>query len=90
MKWFDQWSARKCKWAWEHRDLVTKSQSIEPKEASRDDGLRTTIKKIIGGSVVTFKTYDRRTESRHYTIVDEQDFDTKLGKIITMKSMRKI
>ena len=40
---------------------------------------------------MSFKIYDRvrdRSDSRHYIITDEQDFNTELGKIITMESMR--
>jgi hypothetical protein len=103
MKWFDRWFARKCKWAWENRDEVmldpstniTKAraipQDIELEQTGWEDGLRITIKKMIGGSVVSFRTYDRRTdrsESRHYIITDDEDFTTELGKIITMESMR--
>ena len=99
MKWFDRWFARKCKWAWENRDEIelvaasssAKSRAIELDETGWEDGLRINIKKMIGGSVVSFRTYDRRTdrsESRHYIITDEQDFNAELGKIITMESMR--
>jgi hypothetical protein len=99
MKWFDRWFARKWRWAYDTRDeieLVTTSNSGKlsraiPEDESWEDGLRITIKKMIGGSVVSFRTYDRRTdrsESRHYIITDEQDFTTELGKIITMESMR--
>lgn len=100
MKWFDRWFARKWRWAYDTRDeieLVTlsgaKSARPVPQDIADDweDGLRISIKKMIGGSVVSFRTYDRRTdrsESRHYIITDEQDFTTELGKIITMESMR--
>jgi len=100
MKWFDRWFARKCKWAWENRDEIVldpstvsaKSRSmIEIEETGWEDGLRINIKKMIGGSVISFRTYDRRndrSESRHYIITDEQDFNTELSKIITMESMR--
>ena len=99
MKWFDRWFARKWRWAWENRDEVelvtisgsTKARPVELDETGWEDGLRISIKKMIGGSVVSFRTYDRRTdrsESRHYIITDEQDFNTELGKIITMESMR--
>ncbi len=100
MKWFDRWFVRKWRWAWENRDepdLIpsTKAraipQDIELEQTGWEDGLRINIKKMIGGSVVSFRTYDRRTdrsESRHYIITDEQDFNTELGKIITMESMR--
>ena len=99
MKWFDRWFARKWRWAYDNRDeieLVTLSGATKPsrvisEDESWDDGLRITIKKMIGGSVVSFRTYDRRTdrsESRHYIITDDEDFNTELGKIITMESMR--
>jgi hypothetical protein len=99
MKWFDRWFARKWRWAWENRDEIelvtisgsTKAHPVELDETGWEDGLRISIKKMIGGSVVSFRTYDRRTdrsESRHYIITDEQDFNTELGKIITIESMR--
>ncbi len=101
MKWFDQWFIRKSKWAWENKHLVQKEYESEGKLVSShavetdlhdfNDGLRIAVKKVIGGSVVTFKTYDRkidRSTDRTYIITNEQDFNTELGKIITMESMR--
>jgi hypothetical protein len=100
MKWFDRWLVRKWRWAYDNRDeieLITSSGSIKarPSQALEsedwEDGLRITIKKMIGGSVVSFRTYNRRTDrskSRHYIITDDEDFNTELGKIITMESMR--
>jgi len=99
MKWFDRWFARKWRWAWENRDQLEEVAQVSPKPArlvaaedeSWEDGLRITIKKMIGGSVVSFRIYDRardRSDNRHYIITDDQDFNTELGKIITMESMR--
>jgi len=102
MKWFDQWFVRKCRWAWDNRDIAdvavspralnsTKPMVIEEDSAPWSDGLRITIKKMIGGSVISFRTYDRikdRSDERNYIITDEQDFNSELGKIITMESMR--
>jgi hypothetical protein len=104
MKWFDQWFARKCRWAWENRDAadvpdVSMKAStrgvgltlIEEDSAPWQDGLRISIKKVIGGFVVSFRTYDRirdRSDERHYIITDEQDFNVELGKTITLESMR--
>ena len=71
MKWFDRWLVRKWRWAYDNRDeieLITSSGSIKARPSqvleSKDweDGLRITIKKMIGGSVVSFRTYDRRTD----------------------------
>ena len=102
MKWFDRWFVRKCKWAWENRDVADEIiNQVQAKSAAGlstlaqdeawEDGLRITIKKMIGGSVVSFRVYDKRTDrsdTRNYIITDEQDFNTELGKIITMESMR--
>ena len=96
MKWFDRWFARKCRWAWENRDAVdTPDVSAlrlrEEDSASWQDGLRINVKKMIGGTVVSFRYYDRRldrTDDRNYIITDEQDFGQELGKIITMESMK--
>ena len=99
MKWFDRWFARKCKWAWENKGIIERdievpmtlqTQSVE-ESPSWGDGLRINVRKVIGGSVVSFRTYDRikdRSDERHYIITDEQEFDRELGKIITMESMR--
>ena len=102
MKWFDRWFVRKCRWAWDNRDIadiaeqptaITKlaGRGIIEEDESWEDSLRIAIKKVIGGYVVTFRVYDRRadrSESRNYIITGEQDFNTELGKIITMESMR--
>lgn len=55
------------------------------------EGLNINVKKVIGGFVVSFQNYDRKTDrndSRHYLITDEQDFERELGKMITLESMR--
>ena len=99
MRWFDRWFARKCKWAWENKSIIERdvevpltlqSQAIE-EGPSWGDGLRINVRKVIGGFVVSFRTYDRikdRSDDRHYIITDEQDFNVELGKMITMESMR--
>ncbi len=99
MRWFDQWFARKCRWAWENKSIIERdvevpltlqSQAIE-EGPSWGDGLRINVRKVIGGFVVSFRTYDRikdRSDDRHYIITDEQDFNVELGKMITMESMR--
>lgn len=64
---------------------------VEECEPSWNDGLRINVKRVIGGFVVNFRVYDRkadRNDDRTYLITDEQDFDTELGKMITMESMR--
>lgn len=103
MKWFDRWFARKCKWAWDNKDMLgqditaeqvkTRGQGMMVVEESPgwQDGLRMNVKKVIGGYVISFRTYDRkhdRSDERHYIITDEQDFNAELGKTITLESMR--
>ena len=105
MKWFDHWFARKCKWAWEHKDVIERDITEEQATKKRSsielasveespgwgDGLRINVRKVIGGSVISFRTYDRikdRSDERHYIITDEQDFNRELGKMITLESMR--
>jgi len=103
MRWFDQWFVRKCRWAWENKDVVEQDiteeqatrrlgmQLVAAEENSWGDGLRINVRKVIGGSVISFRTYDRikdRSDERHYIITDEQDFNSELGKMITMESMR--
>ena len=98
MKWFDRWFAQKCKWAWEtaqknrdDSDRPEVRQLVETSDTPWNDGLRINVKKVIGGSVISFRTYDRikdRSDERHYIITDEQDFNSELGKMITLESMR--
>ena len=103
MKWFDRWLVRKFQMAWQNRDMADQVPDVGAKlsrtgmveedilPTNWSDGLRVNIKKIIGGYVVSFRTYDRRTDrsdERHYIITDEQDFNAELGKMITLESMR--
>jgi hypothetical protein len=103
MKWFDRWFVRKSKWAWENKHLIDSDypqdsivsakrvRDIEEDPHELNDGLRINLKKVIGGSLVTFRTYDRkldRNENKTYIITSEQDFNVELAKIITMESLR--
>ena len=56
-----------------------------------DSGLNMRVFKAIGGRIVSFSHYDRKTDRDYksvYIITDEQDFERELGKIITMESMK--
>lgn len=67
------------------------SVGIEGDPHDLNDGLRICVKRVIGGSIVTFRNYDRRIDrdsNRTYIITEEQDFERELGKIITLESMR--
>ena len=107
MKWFDRWFYYRCKQAWEMKDhYESSSQSIgilernikmntlsavESDPHELNDGLRINVKRVIGGSIVTFRHYERKVDresQRTYIITDEQDFEKELGKMITLESMR--
>jgi len=56
-----------------------------------DEGLNMQVHKAIGGRIVSFNHYDRKTDRSYrkvYIIHDELDFEHELGKIITMEAMR--
>jgi len=107
MKWFDRWFHRRWMNSWQNRDeleelLAEPRTSAKPRpiKLGRDEddphdvleGLRIVIKKVIGGTLVTFRFYDSRTDrsdQRTYIITDEQDFEKELGKCITMESLRR-
>ena len=99
MKWLDKWFAKKCKQAWENsRDtpdsLASMSSAKLVREADgfeTDAGLRMEVHRAIGGSIVSFRHYDRKTDrsySKVYIIHDDLNFERELGKIITQESMR--
>lgn len=56
-----------------------------------DDGLNITVRKAIGGKIITFRHYDNKTDRTNYklyVVPDDLDFDKELGKMITLESMR--
>jgi len=68
---------------------VTSARSRDHFEG--DSGLNMRVYKAIGGRIISFSHYDRRTDRENrsvYIITDEQDFERELGKIITIESMR--
>lgn len=65
--------------------------TVEDDNISWHEGLNIRIKAVIGGKLVSFRTYDRVRDSnneRIYIITNDQSFDQELCKIITMESMR--
>jgi hypothetical protein len=101
MKWFKRLIAQ---WSAEGRELwdedisvpMTKSSnrsrlSIRGNDIDSEDGLNITVRKAIGGKIVTFRQYDSKTDRnnhRLYVVPDELDFDKELSKMITLESMR--
>lgn len=99
MKWLKRWFANKCREAWEESrdDPEGKYASTKParlvsrSDIDSEEGLSITVRSAIGGRIVTFRHYDRKTDrSNHklYIVPDDQDFERELGKMITMESMR--
>jgi hypothetical protein len=99
MKWFKRWFANKCREAWEEsRDMpvegyATKSSNrlVSRSDIDSGDGLSITVRSAIGGRIVTFRHYDRKTDRtnyRLYIVPEDQDFERELGKMITLESMR--
>lgn len=95
MKWFKRMIGR---WAYEYRDTpevysssTGKNSVISRSDIDSEDGLSITVRSAIGGRIVTFRHYDRRTDrSNHklYIVPEDQDFERELGKMITLESMR--
>jgi hypothetical protein len=106
MKWFDKFLYRKLRDMWDNkhkynhyleddgkvpRGSLNMQLAVAEESTGWEDGLRINVKKVIGGFVVSFRNYDRKTDrsmERHYIITDEQDFNDELGKMITLESMK--
>lgn len=101
MKWFKRMVVKWVREDWNNpeesglvpsnkaRGLATVSHRDE--ERPWGDGLKLNVKRVSGGSVVTFFRYDHKTDrndDRHYIITDDADFNSELAKLITMESMR--
>ena len=73
---------------WSNRATATLRSSSD---IDTEDGLSITVRNAVGGRIVTFRHYDRKTDrSNHrlYIVPEDQDFERELGKMITMESMR--
>lgn len=56
-----------------------------------EGGLNIQVKSALGGKIVIFRNYDERNDRNVYTtylIHDGENFESSLGKIITMESMK--
>jgi len=102
MKWVKrliaQWSAEGRE-LWEEDSLVPMKTSTRSRLTIRgssgdidsEEGLNITVRKAIGGKIVTFRHYDHKTDRTNYklyVVPDDLDFDKELGKMITLESMR--
>ena len=100
MKWLKRWIANKCREAWEEaRDMpedlmpTTKANRITVNAREHDwhENLSLSITTANGGKIVSFRRYDHKTDrqdNKIYVVPDDLDFNTELGKMITMESMR--
>lgn len=73
--------------------VSTSGQLIASRDSDYEDegALNITVKAAIGGRIVQFRHHDRvkdRNTYRTYIITDAEPFETSLGKIITMETMR--
>jgi hypothetical protein len=98
MKWL-----KRLIWQWnqEGREIAEYNSTVVHSKPSRlairgsdvdsDEGLNITVRKAIGGKIVTFRQYDNkhdRSNYKLYVVPDDLDFDKELGKMITLESMR--
>ena len=100
MKWFKRWFANKCREAWEEARNspvpdeaipMTKAGRLIAREQDWHENLNISITSATGGKIVAFRRYDHKTDrhdNRIYVIPDDQDFNTEIGKLITLESMR--
>lgn len=98
MKWFNRWFASKCREAWEEAQRVpaepapmTKAGRLVARDQDWHENLNITITSATGGKIVSFRRYDHKTDrhdNRIYVIPDDHDFNSELGKLITLESMR--
>ena len=97
MKWLGRWLVKIAQKAGEEEreqkmyGAVSTSKLSRGSDVDGDDGLNITVRKAIGGRIVTFRHYDHKTDRNNYKIYvipDEMDFEHELGKMITLESMR--
>lgn len=71
--------------------LIRTSASQGGGDIDSDEGLNITVRKAVGGKIVSFRHYDHKTDRSNYKIYvvsDDLEFDKELGKMITLESMR--
>ena len=94
------------KFIWRYVWRKMKDIGNEPEEAPRltsakyatvsadndwGDGLNIRVHAAMGGKIVSFNRYDRKSDRSNntvYVIPDDNDFEKELGKLITLESMK--
>lgn len=76
----------------EVRAMGSKYATVSTSEESHwGDGLNIRVHAAMGGKIVSFNRYDRKSDRNNnsvYVIPDEHDFERELGKLITLESMK--
>lgn len=70
---------------------TVKARRIDRDDIDSNDGISMTLRHAVGGRIVSFRTYDQKSDRHNYklyVIPEDQDFERELGKIITLESMR--
>jgi hypothetical protein len=100
MKWFGKWLLKLASEASQderneriYGTAITAGSSklARGSDIEADEGLNIVVRKAMGGKIVTFRTYDHKTDRNNhklYVIPDDHDFEKELGKLITLESMR--
>jgi hypothetical protein len=67
------------------------SRDVEAKMCDSDPILHFRVFSAVGGKVVEFRRYDRKTDrndTTSYIITNDQDFGDRIAKIATMESLK--
>lgn len=100
MKWFDKWFVKKCKWAWENRDVaddvyVTQPHipqiTLDSDRAIDSSGMNLRVHRANGGHIIETRKYNRKRDENDislHIITDDKDLGQEIGKIITFEQLR--
>jgi len=97
MNWFKRMIGR---WAYEYRDTpddcstspkLSRANSISGRDVGSDPTLQFKVYNAIGGKVVEFSRYDRKSDRHHhdiYIIGRDEDFGEKIAKIAMLETLK--
>ena len=96
MNWFKKLVINWVREDWENdrkegSSQLTASRDIEAKMCDSDPILNFRVFSAVGGKVVEFRRYDRKTDrndTTSYIITNDQDFGERISKIVTMESIK--
>lgn len=73
------------------RALASAKYATTASDGDWSDGLNIRVHTALGGRIVSFNRYDRKSDRDNrtvYVIPDDHDFERELGKLITLESMK--